>query len=514
VLYGVSLDAPECAKLRAKGDAANSAPPSIRPHRSLARCCKSSAQPVQPVSAHCSSLAWAGFLLVCTDRVLRLAAKTEGQRDDWVEALNMHLVRSNVISKGSDMGMARCQVVMKRMGKNKKMSRMIKPLMKMYRILEEECQRDYAVAKVLERVEAAEASGRDVDLEAAQATQEAFWQAQEAMEAINAHVDVGVLMGLCEDLGLRPSEFEHPRAQKTFQHEYHVTKNMFKGLGGEDGDDDDDDWHLFPSRQLYEGALGMSAKEDARRQKRMWVAVYEDKVAFWKKKQAKMKGKKPTGYYEMSELMQADNTAHQNFQTVHFDNNKSSFFFTANAVETERWLDVISHAMIDYNSKEKEPKAYDKKYEMVEESLQTLTRTVRSKKKTPSMWRYYMLYLHGYNLELFDRLKEIRSQSNAQRVHVTSANPHMMKRRVAAQLDDLVRTKTHPVPSNPLTSSCLSGAQWRSNLRPCRTALPFDAGMGCCASAATLLHSSPKRVPHLLLIPPLLCTCRYRFWPS
>ena len=41
------------------------------------------------------------------------------------------------------------------------------------------------------------------------------------------------------------------------------------------------------------------------------------------------------------------------------------------------------------------------------------------------MWRYFMLYLHGYNLELFDRLKESRSQSNAQRVHVTSANPHM-----------------------------------------------------------------------------------------
>ena len=41
VLYGVSLDAPECAKLRTKGDAANSAPPSIRPHRSLARCCSS-----------------------------------------------------------------------------------------------------------------------------------------------------------------------------------------------------------------------------------------------------------------------------------------------------------------------------------------------------------------------------------------------------------------------------------------------------------------------------------------
>ena len=83
----------------------------------------------------------------------------------------MNLVRSNQIAKGSEMGWARVSVVMKRMGKNKSMSRYIKPLMKMYRNLEDECQRDYAVAKVLERVEAAEASGRGVDLEAAQATQ-------------------------------------------------------------------------------------------------------------------------------------------------------------------------------------------------------------------------------------------------------------------------------------------------------------------------------------------------------
>lgn len=375
---------------------------------------------------------------MCTDRVLRLAAKTEGQRDDWVNALSTHLIRSHMISRGSEIGLARMSTVLKRMGKTSSVSKKVKPLIKYYTNLEAECQREYAVAKVLERVEAAAATGREIDLEAAQATQEAFWQAQEAMEAINAHIDVGVLMNLCEDLGLRQSEFEHPRAQHVFQHEYHVTKNMFKGLDLDGNDDDEDDWHLFPTQQLYEGALGMAQKEDARKQKRMWVAVYEDKMAYWKKKQSKMKGKRPTGYFEMSELMQADNTAHQNFQVVHFNVSRSAFFFTANAVETERWLDVISHSMISYNSKDKEPKAYNKKYEVVEDQLKTLMRAVRSKKKAPEMWRYFVLYLHGYNVELFDRLREIRLQANAQRVHVTSANPHMMKRRVAAQLDDLV----------------------------------------------------------------------------
>lgn len=285
---------------------------------------------------------------MCTDRVLRLAAQTEGQRDDWVSAISTHLIRSAVILKGSEMGLARVGKVLKRMGKNSKMAKITKPLDKYYKNLEAECQRDYAVAKVLERVEAAEASGRAVDLEAAQATQEAFWQAQEAMEAIKAHIDVSAVMSLCEDLGLRQSEFDYPRAQLVFQHEFHAAKNMFKGLQHDDDDDDENDWHLFPTPQVYEGAMGMSQKEDARRQQRVWVAVYEDKMAFWKAKKAKMKGKRPTGYFEMSELMQADNTAHQNFQVVHFNAKRSAFFFTANAVETERWLDVVSHAMIAY----------------------------------------------------------------------------------------------------------------------------------------------------------------------
>ena len=53
----------------------------------------------------------AGLLLVCTDRVLRLAAKTASQRDDWVEALNMNLVRSHIILKGSEMGLVRMRAV-------------------------------------------------------------------------------------------------------------------------------------------------------------------------------------------------------------------------------------------------------------------------------------------------------------------------------------------------------------------------------------------------------------------
>ena len=46
---------------------------------------------------------------------------------------------------------------------------------------------------------------------------------------------------------------------------------------------------------------------------------------------------------------QAVNTKHHNFRVTHFDEHKSYYFFTANLVETERWIDQISHAVIAYN---------------------------------------------------------------------------------------------------------------------------------------------------------------------
>ena len=60
---------------------------------------------------------------------------------------------------------------LKRMSKKKAMKKLIKPLVRMYTVLEAECQREYVIAKALQRIESAEATGREVDLEAAQMTQ-------------------------------------------------------------------------------------------------------------------------------------------------------------------------------------------------------------------------------------------------------------------------------------------------------------------------------------------------------
>ena len=166
---------------------------------------------------------------------------------------------------------------------------------------------------------------------------------------------------------------------------------------------------------------------------------------------------------ERLEEVQQQNTAHQNFRITHFDDKRSLYFFTPNAVDTERWLDQISHTMIRYNSKEHEARNYKTKYATTEETLAGIMRAVRSKADSPPMWSMYTLYLHGYDVELFERcagcavaavsqlrlinvprrLAEVRSLGNSQRETVTSNNPHMMKRRVAAQLDEVAASAQH-----------------------------------------------------------------------
>lgn len=58
ILQALSTDDPEYANFKSQGDAANS------------------------------------FLVLCPTRVLRLAAKSGSQRDDWVDAINTHIVSS------------------------------------------------------------------------------------------------------------------------------------------------------------------------------------------------------------------------------------------------------------------------------------------------------------------------------------------------------------------------------------------------------------------------------------
>jgi hypothetical protein len=63
-----------------------------------------------------------------------------------------------------------------------------------------------------------------------------------------------------------------------------------------------------------------------------------------------------------------------------------------------------------------------------------MQRVVKNSRQTALM----MEFLQSYTEELFSRLHETRRVANLQRIAITSQNPHMSKRRVAAQLDEMV----------------------------------------------------------------------------
>jgi len=85
----------------------------------------------------------------------------------------------------------------------------------------------------------------------------------------------------------------------------------------------------------------------------------------------------------MRDCLQAENTKGHNFRVTHFDDQASLYFFTANEVETERWLDKISHTMIQYNKADDADieSHYQNKVEKVTNALSELNRSVKSHKK-------------------------------------------------------------------------------------------------------------------------------------
>jgi hypothetical protein len=311
----------------------------------------------------------------------------------------------------------------------------------MFAVLEAEIKRDYAIGHVLKKVESAEAMGRDRDLESARLTTEAFENAKECWVAISNHFDIDTLLTFVKDMGLTPQDIKPSEVQVTFGGEYHRAKEMFKGL--EHAETKDALWpdELFPTELLHEGPLQMAKIEDGKKRANVWVAVYEDKIAWWTKKERKMKGKHSSGHYMMRDLLQAVNTKHHNFRLTHFDEPKSVFFFTSNQVETERWIDKISHAIIDYNRIEvgDVEVEYEAKHATIVAGVEGIAESLRKGKKPMKMhWKLIMEWLDRYVEDLFQRLMQTRREGNEQRTYITKNNPHMAKRRVAADLDRVV----------------------------------------------------------------------------
>eukprot|EP01050_Picozoa_sp_SAG11_P016516 SAG11_NODE_2261_length_3608_cov_8.203192_3_plen_165_part_00 len=154
------------------------------------------------------------------------------------------------------------------------------------------------------------------------------------MTAITNYFDVDSLLVFVRDMGLNHHQMETPEVQQTFASEYHRAKSLFKGLEQEDDDEEEADDELFTTELLYEGPLGMSKIEDGKKQTKVWVALFEDKLAWWKKKQAKDRGKHSDGHYYLRDVLQAVNTKHHNFRVAHFDGKRMGGYRLFHAYST------------------------------------------------------------------------------------------------------------------------------------------------------------------------------------
>ena len=89
---------------------------------------------------------------------------------------------------------------------------------------------------------------------------------------------------------------------------------MFKALDDGDGDNGIDYSQIFPTEQIFEGPLSLASTESSRKKSQRWVVLYEDRLSWWKAKSQKDRGKRPDGFYDMRDLLQAENTKHHNFR--------------------------------------------------------------------------------------------------------------------------------------------------------------------------------------------------------
>eukprot|EP01050_Picozoa_sp_SAG11_P016515 SAG11_NODE_2261_length_3608_cov_8.203192_2_plen_112_part_00 len=84
------------------------------------------------------------------------------------------------------------------------------------------------------------------------------------------------------------------------------------------------------------------------------------------------------------------------------------YFFTANQVETERWIDQVSHAVIAYNRLDPAQIAemYEEKEAKTRGTFDTVQNTVRRtlnarKKEMPMHWTLVIQWFETYFADLF-----------------------------------------------------------------------------------------------------------------
>ena len=176
----------------------------------------------------------------------------------------------------------------------------------------------------------------------------------------------------------------------------------------------------------------------------MKVKLYNDHFAWHEIDSKGREAKKPTGSASLRVILHCDTIQPKVLRIVNFDEKESFYCFFKTDAAMEKFIDEISHTIIDYNKTDPGSiKAfYDDKEAQIRDGM-TECRAAVKKAGTgvgAQLYQLIMLWLDEYADTLISRLKETRAAGNERRLHIGTNNPHLATRRVAGDLDAAINT--------------------------------------------------------------------------
>ena len=422
------------------------------------------------------------LVVVCTSRLYRLVAETAEDCQAWAAAINEHVVGGGGELKQLKLAKLRASDALTALGKGLKMAKAVARTIQMARYLEDEVVENHQVAEVLQEVELPKAEGKASDLKASSLTKAAYDKQVQVMECFRANFEIDKMISMYGETGIEPHAPDPPPIQLAFMAEYNrcvdllfkddpMAREMRRAeldfSGGADGDEVDDE-DIFESSLVYEDSMQIDHSLKGRGKKRVRLKLYDDHFA-WHAETGKGVGKKPDGSASLRVILHVDTIQPKVLRLVHFDEKESRYCFFKTDVAMEKFIDEISHTILDYNKTDTTSIAgfYSEKEGQIREGMAECRRgAAKAKGVTAQMWQMVMLYLDDYADSLITRLKEKRLAGNERRLHIGTNNPHLATRRVASDLDASINTMSMlraSIQTAPMLTEHLAELEGRQN---------------------------------------------------
>ena len=390
------------------------------------------------------------FVIVCTSRLFRLVAPSAAERDMWVTAINESICGGENMVEVASLAKVRVSGALTNIAKRFK-DKSIPRTVVMIDYLENECGHNHKIFTVLDAVEHPDAVGLQSDMEAAKLTTEAFEQMTSVMECVNAHIDVEDLVAKFQEAGVHAHNPAPPAIQVAFRAEYvRCMTTVFRGDENDAEEEEDEGIDLdevFDSKLLFEEEVNVDHSIQSKRRRKVLLKLFVDKITWFPIDNKGRVSAKAENAFNFRDIMHCDNSSATTFRIVHFDEKKSLYCFCKSAKQQEICIDHISHAILAYNVTDKGTIAsfYLDKQKQVAAGFAACSKAIKkgiSSKKDEQGQAFQMvqMYLDQYLPDLFARCKEARFESNDQRLKLGANNPHLAKRKVAADVDAAIHT--------------------------------------------------------------------------